>query len=216
VVFVVLKIIKSSNLGFKGLWIMAYVLLHCDYIPRFVLSRQFDIGHRSDVIRRVAEKSGRRRGSRGRSDQGKLFTSNWTSNCVVTNVFLVTRRKRNKQLKIGRSGGKLTRKEWRSVRRERGTSPNIQNHLRTFRAKATTICLLVAKTEGLATIIIERKWACDRCRSQAMTNTRTPRVWIGRAAKQEKYAPCTTPASRNVLKLCWKKTQCWICIHREW
>lgn len=52
---------------------MAYVLLHCDYIPRFVLSSQFDISYRSDVVRRVAEKSRRRRGSRGRSDQGELF-----------------------------------------------------------------------------------------------------------------------------------------------
>lgn len=52
---------------------MAYVLLHCDYIPRFVLSCQFDISYRSDVVRRVAEKGGRRRGSRGRSHQGEWF-----------------------------------------------------------------------------------------------------------------------------------------------
>lgn len=51
---------------------MAHVLLHRDHIPRIVLSRQFDIGYCSDVVRRVAEESRRRRGGRGRSDQGGL------------------------------------------------------------------------------------------------------------------------------------------------
>lgn len=51
---------------------MAHVLLHRDHIPRIVLSRQFDIGYRSDVIRRVAKESRRRRGGRGRSYQGGL------------------------------------------------------------------------------------------------------------------------------------------------
>lgn len=51
---------------------MAHVFLHRDYIPRVVLSRQFDIGHRSNVVRRVAEESRRRRGGRRGSDQGGL------------------------------------------------------------------------------------------------------------------------------------------------
>jgi len=50
---------------------VAHVLLHRDHFPRIVLSRQLDIGNRSDVVRRAAEKSGRRRGGRGRSDQGE-------------------------------------------------------------------------------------------------------------------------------------------------
>jgi hypothetical protein len=75
----------------------------------------------------------------------------------ITRIVLIKCfRKLNKQPKTEKFGGKLTRRGWRNVRKERGTSPNIRNRLRTFRAKATTTCSL-ARIEGLATTITGRK-----------------------------------------------------------
>lgn len=56
-IYLHLKYYKCPYLGVKSCRTMAYVLLHCDYISRFVLSCQFDISHRSNVVRRIAEKS---------------------------------------------------------------------------------------------------------------------------------------------------------------
>lgn len=58
-------------IGVKSRWTVAHVLLHRHNFPRLVLSCQFDIGHRSNVVRRASEESGRRRGGRGGSDQGE-------------------------------------------------------------------------------------------------------------------------------------------------
>lgn len=175
-------------LGVKGRRTVSYVLLYRHYIPWLVLSCQFDIGHCSDVIRRAAEKSRRRRSGGGRSDQGE-YTVNSDSSAAINT--LVDIRKRNKRPKTEKSGGKLTKVEWRNARRERETPPNIRNRLRTFRAKATT-CSPV-KTEGLLTArrttAIEKKWVWDRRPSRVRTaNIRTLRAWVGKAGKREKYA----------------------------
>lgn len=169
---------------------MAHVLLHRHHISRFILSRQFDFGHRSDVVRWVTEESRGRRGGRGGSNQGE-----WTptlkysqGSAKVTHIVLDEFfRKPNKRLKIERFGGKLMRRGWQNVRKERGTSLNIRNRLRTFRAKATTICSPV-RAEGSETTIIARKWACGPRPSRARTSIRTPWAWTGRAEKREKYA----------------------------
>lgn len=53
-------------------WSLAHALLHCHHFPWLILSCQLDLGHRRDVLRRVAEESRRGRGCRRRSDTGKL------------------------------------------------------------------------------------------------------------------------------------------------
>lgn len=40
---------------------MAHVVLHCHHFPGFFLSSELDLGHRSHVVRRVAEEGGGRR-----------------------------------------------------------------------------------------------------------------------------------------------------------
>jgi len=62
---------ESVSIGAKIGRTMAHALLHRDYFPRILLSRQLDPRYCRDVVRRVAEEGRRGRSCRGRSYEGK-------------------------------------------------------------------------------------------------------------------------------------------------